>query len=136
MNQVQVVAPDFVAQVWDKVEPFLKNGIESGVNDCTIEQLKTILMRGQQTLLVSVKDNDINGAMTLEVFSSPNERIALITALGGRGVVDKATFAQVEDWARGQGATKVRAWAQEAQARLYRQNAEFNTTRLVVEKKL
>lgn len=136
MNQVQVVAPDFVAQVWSKVEHYLKNSVETGVNDCTVEQLKTLLMRGQQTLLVSVVDNEINGAMTLEVYSTPNERIAMITALGGRSVVDPDTFAQVEEWAKAQGATKVRAWAQEAQARLYRQNAGFNTTRLVVEKKL
>ena len=136
MNQVQVVAPDFVAQVWSKVEHYLKNSVETGVNDCTVDQLKMLLIRGQQTLLVSVVDNEITGAMTLEVYSTPNERIAMITALGGKGVVDTDTFVQVEEWAKAQGATKVRAWAQEAQARLYRQNAGFNTTRLVVEKKL
>ena len=136
MNQVQIVAPDFIAQTWSKVEPFLKNGIETGVNDCTIEQLKTILIRGQQTLLVSVNDNEINGAMTIEVFSSPNQRVALITSLGGRGVVNQETFAQVEEWARAQGATKVRAWACEAQAKLYKQKSGFTTTRYVVEKML
>lgn len=136
MNQVQTVNPDFVAQVWDKISPYLKAGLATGIEDCTLEQLKTILMQGKQTLLVSVKDDEINGAMTIEVFNSPNQRVAHITSLGGKGVVDKNTFAQVEIWAKAQGVTKVRAWACEAQAKLYKRNAEFNTTRFVVEKVL
>ena len=74
--------------------------------------------------------------MTVEVYSVPNERIAHITALAGRGVITPEALSVVEDWARAQGATKFRAWAEEAQARLYRQMAGFNTTRFVVEKRL
>ena len=59
-----------------------------------------------------------------------------ITALGGHGIVNNETFEQVEIWARMQGATKVSAWCQEAQARLYKLKANFNTVRMVVEKDL
>ena len=59
-----------------------------------------------------------------------------ITALGGNGIVNDDTFSQVETWARMQGATKVNAWCQEAQARLYKLKANFNTVRMVVEKDL
>jgi len=60
----------------------------------------------------------------------------LYMLLGGNGIVNNETFSQVEAWARLQGATKVNAWAQEAQARLYKLKANFNTVRMVVEKDL
>jgi hypothetical protein len=74
--------------------------------------------------------------MTVEFSNRPNNRVMFITALGGNGIVNKDTFDQVESWARMQGATKVSAWAQEAQARLYKIKSNFNTVRLVVEKDL
>jgi len=87
--------------------------------------------------LVSVNDkNIINGAMTVEFINRPNDRVMFITALGGNGIVNDETFSQVESWAKSQGATKASAWAQEAQARLYKLKANFNTMRMVVEKDL
>jgi hypothetical protein len=94
-------------------------------------------VRGEQSLLISVnKNNKINGAMTVEFINSPNARTMFITALGGSGIVNDETFSQVETWAKMQGATKASAWAQEAQARLYKLKANFNTVRMVVEKDL
>jgi hypothetical protein len=111
--------------------------MNTSTGDCTVEQLKLLLVRGEQTLLVSVnEDNKLNGAMTVEFINYPNNRVMHITALGGNGIVDSETFSQVESWARLQGATKVSAWAQEAQARLYKIKANFNTVRFVVEKDL
>ena len=57
-------------------------------------------------------------------------------SLGGKGIVNSKTFSQVEKWAKMQGATKSAAWAQEAQARLYKNKAGFTTMRYVMEKKL
>jgi hypothetical protein len=137
MNIVQIVAPNNVYSIWDKVENYLDASINTSTGDCTLEQLKLLLVRGEQTLLVSVdEENVINGAMTVEFQNRPSNRVMFITALGGHGIVNNETFSQVEAWARMQGATKVSAWAQEAQARLYKIKANFNTVRMVVEKDL
>lgn len=136
MNVVQIVPIEYIAQIWSEVQSYLEESNATGTGDVTPDQLKQLLMQGKQTLLVSLNDKEINGAMAVEVYNSPNERIAHITALGGRGVVDQETFAQVEKWARSQGATRIRAWAQEAQARLYQHRAGFSTMRYVVEKSL
>ena len=137
MNTVQIVAPNNIYNNWDKVEAYLKASISVSTHDCTIEQLKMLLIRGEQTLLVSVNDNSkINGAMTVEFINYPNNRVMHITALGGIGIVNDETFSQVESWAKMQGATKASAWAQEAQARLYKIKSNFNTVRYVVEKDL
>ena len=137
MNSVQIVAPNNVYSVWADVENYLNASINVSGGDITLDQLKLILIRGEQTLLVSVDDNKkINGAMTVEFINYPNARTMFITALGGVGIVNNETFSQVETWARMQGATKASAWAQETQARLYKIKANFNTVRMVVEKDL
>ena len=137
MNTVQIVAPNNVYNVWADVENYLNASINVSEGDMTLDQLKLILVRGEQTLLVSVnEENKLNGAMTIEFQNRPNNRVMFITALGGHGIVNNETFSQVESWARMQGATKVSAWAQEAQARLYKIKSNFNTVRMVVEKDL
>ena len=132
--QVQVVAPNLVYQIWGQVEPFFKASELVSTDDCTTDQLKLQLVSGAQTLLVAVKDNEIKGAASLTVSSLPNHRVAQITAMGGRGIVGEEAFNQVVAWAKSQGATKIRAWAREPQARLYRLKVGLNTTTHVVEK--
>lgn len=136
MIQVHTVGSDKVYQIWKDVEGYLKASIETNTGDCTIDQLKVLLVEGKQTLLLGIEDDKIVGAMTVEFVNYPNERVMFITALGGRGIVNNETFSQVETWAKLQGATKSAAWAKEAQARLYQQKAGFTTMRYVMEKKL
>ena len=137
MNTVKVVAPNFIFDVWKDVESFLNASINVSGGDFTLDQLKFSLGKGEQTLLVSVNEqNVINGAMTVEFNNRPNDRVMFITALGGNGIVNDETFSQVESWAKSHGATKASAWAQEAQARLYKIKSNFNTVRYVVEKDL
>ena len=136
MNIVQKVDPSHIHQIWNQVESYLEASIETSTGECTLDQLKGLLVLGTQTLLVAVKEDKIIGAMTIEFINYPNERVMFITALGGRGVVDSETFTQVEEWAKSQGATKVNAWAKKGQAKLYEIKAGFNTVRFVMEKKL
>jgi hypothetical protein len=137
MNTVQIVAPNNIYNVWEDIKEYLNASINVSGGDFTLDQLKLLLVRGEQSLLISVnKNNKINGAMTVEFINSPNARTMFITALGGSGIVNDETFSQVETWAKMQGATKASAWAQEAQARLYKLKANFNTVRMVVEKDL
>ena len=137
MNTVQIVAPNNIYNVWEDIKEYLNASINVSGGDFTLDQLKLLLVRGEQSLLVSVDESSkINGAMTVEFINNANARTMFITALGGNGIVNDETFSQVETWAKMQGATKASAWAQEAQARLYKLKANFNTVRMVVEKDL
>lgn len=137
MNTVQIVVPNNIYNVWEDIKEYLNASINVSGGDFTLDQLKLILARGEQTLLVSVNEKGVlNGAMTVEFINHPNNRVMFITALGGHGIVNNETFSQVEVWAKMQGATKASAWAQEAQARLYKIKSNFNTIRYVVEKDL
>jgi hypothetical protein len=137
MNTVQIVAPNNVYNVWEDIKEYLNASINVSGGDFTLDQLKLLLVRGEQSLLVSVDEKGaLNGAMTVEFINNANARTMFITALGGSGIVNDETFSQVETWAKMQGATKASAWAQETQARLYKIKANFNTIRYVVEKDL
>jgi hypothetical protein len=137
MNTVQIVAPNNVYHVWEDIKEYLNASINVSGGDFTLDQLKLLLVRGEQSLLVSVDEKGaLNGAMTVEFINNANARTMFITALGGSGIVNDETFSQVETWAKMQGATKASAWAQETQARLYKIKANFNTIRYVVEKDL
>ena len=81
-----------------------------------------------------MEDSKIIGAFSVAIQNVPNHRIVHTTAMGGRGLFDEDTVSQYETWAKLQGATKIRAYAKEAQARLYRQKMNLNTTIYVVEK--
>jgi len=121
MNTVQIVAPNNVYHVWEDIKEYLNASINVSGGDFTLDQLKLLLVRGEQSLLVSVDEKGaLNGAMTVEFINNANARTMFITALGGSGIVNDETFSQVETWAKMQGATKASAWAQEAQARLYK----------------
>jgi len=133
--QVQIVAPANIYQIWYKIEPYFEAAELEGTGDCTTSQLKLQLVSGALTLLIAVdSEQTIQGAAALSMQNQPNHRVAVITSLGGRGIVEAEVFEQVVSWAKSQGATKIRAWAKDAQARLYRQKAGLTTTMHVVEK--
>jgi len=136
MKQLHIVNPDYMYQIWDKVEPFFDRAMLAGTDDYNVDQLKMLLVEGKQILFVVVEDEKIIGALAVELINYPNHRVAYTSAIGGKDLFDDDTIKQYEDWARSQGATKIRAFAKDAQARLYKMKIGFDIVTHVVEKKL
>ena len=136
MRQINIVAPDFISQYWNKMEPFFEASFKYSTDDYTIDQLKFLLVSGKQICLVAVDEDEIIGASAVEISNYPNHRVLHITSMGGRALVEPDLIQQFEAWARSQGVTKIRAFAHEAQARLYRMKMGFNTVTHVVEKNI
>ena len=136
MKQMQIVPPNYIHQVWDKVEPFFDRAMIAGIDDYNVDQLKMLLVDGKQSLFVFVEEEKIIGALAVELINFPNHRIAHTSAVGGKGIFDENTIKQYEDWCRAQNATKIRAFAKDAQARLYKIKMGFDMVTHVVEKKL
>jgi hypothetical protein len=134
MIVVQTVPDNYLYSVWPLVEPMLDKALLVSQNDYDIRHLKLYVTSKAQTLLVAVEDNKIVGAATLSLVNYPNYRVATIIAMGGKAIVKPEVFEQVVQWAKAQGATKIRAAARESQARLYRQKAGLDTTMYVIEK--
>ena len=136
MKQIQLVSPDFVCTVWDKIKPFFDASFKFSNDDYNVDQTKMLLVNGVQKLLIAVDDEKIIGASAVEFINYPNQRVLHIVSMGGRALIEPDMIKQFEDWAKSQGATKIRAFAQDAQARLYKMKMGLNTVTHVVEKSI
>jgi hypothetical protein len=137
MKQLQIVSPAYVHQLWGDIKHFFEASCEScTTGDINADQLKAQLATGAQSLFVITNDEGkITGVASVEITNLPNHRVAQITGLGGKDIVGTETFSQFEDWAKAQGVTKIRAWAREPQARLYKK-VGLDAAMIVVEKML
>lgn len=135
--KVQPVPVQLVNQVWSRVEPFIKSAEEKfGGSEYTTEQIKVYLVTGQMMLLVATDDNaEIHGAATVSFINYPNDRVAFVTAIGGKLVTSPETFTQMSDVFKANGATKIQGMAKEAVARLWKRFG-FEEKAILVEVKL
>lgn len=137
MKQVQLVAPGHINAVWPIVRGLLNTAIINYDNsDYDIEHLKVFLIKEFELLFVVIEDNNIIGAYTVEIINHPKHKIAHTTCMGGKGIFDIDTVKQYEDWCKSNGITKIRAYAKDAQARLFKMKLGLNVVTHVVEKTL
>ena len=106
---IQPVPVQIVNQVWDKVEPFIKDAEEKfGGAEYTAEQIKVYLILGEWMLLVATDENkEIQGAATVNFINYPASRVAFVTAIGGKLITSPDTFAQMSSIFKANGATKI-----------------------------
>jgi len=123
-----------VQQAWNDVAPLLASAMVHVDGEYTLDQLKVMLVDGKQTLLVLVDDdNKIQTAFTIEWINYPNDRIAFLTAIGGKGISDKDSYQSFCDTLKAHGATKIQGAARESVARLWRRLG-FKNKHIIVEK--
>jgi hypothetical protein len=138
MNLKIVPVPtQYVTQMWAQAEPFIKSAEEKfGGAEYTSDQIKVYLTLGQWMLLVAVDENEVmHGAATVSFINYPNDRVAYVTAIGGKLVSNPDTFKQMSDIFKANGATKIQGVAKEAIARLW-QRFGFEEKAILVECKL
>lgn len=118
--KIQYVAAEWVNYTWDKVEGFIASALAHSNGDYTPEQAKVLVTQGRWSLIVAVDDSGvIHGAATVEFFNRPDDRVAFITAIGGKLVSSEDTFEQLRAYARSMGATAIEGAARESIARLW-----------------
>lgn len=117
--KIQYVPLEWVNQTWPKVEAFIGAALEYSNGDYTVDQVKTLVTQGAWMLLVAVDDSGIKGAATIHFYNRPNDRVAFITAIGGRLISNPDTFDQLKAFAVSQGATMIEGAARESIARLW-----------------
>lgn len=134
---IELVQPSMVQQQWGRVAPFLDAALKTGGGEYGVDQLKVMLTQGIQALIVVLDDSGaVAGALTVAFENYPNDRIAFVTSVGGRMISDADAWSQFEDWARMNGATKIRGCAHKSVARLWRQKFGVKQRYLIVEKTL
>lgn len=121
-----------VQQAWNDVAPLLASAMVHVDGEYTLDQLKVMLVDGKQTLLVLVdEDNNIQTAFTIEWINYPNDRVAFLTAIGGK--TDLNAFNQFKDWVRASGGTKIQGATFESVARLWKMKLGFKHKYTIME---
>jgi hypothetical protein len=129
---VQPVAPQFVAQLWPQVEPFIAKAEKHGGGDYNMDQIRMYLNMGMWWLVVVTKGEELVGAVTGTFISYPNDRVAFITTTGGEELCNDDALAQLKQILKAQGATKIQAACRESMVRLL-QKIGFSPRYVVVE---
>ena len=131
--KVQYVPTEYTAQSWPKVEEFIKSALNYGHGDYTIDQIKLLVCMGQWLLTIATdEESNIHGAATMSFINYPNERIAFITACGGKFIANKDLIAQLFEVAKSRGATKMQAMVRPSMERLL-SRSKFKSVSTMVE---
>lgn len=116
--KVQHVAPEWVVQVWPDAAPFIAQALEHAGGDYTLEHVQALVSTGQWTLLVAHTDGVVRGAATISFTNRPAQRVAFVTAAGGKNVVNRDTYKQLSELLKSFGATHIEAATRKPIARL------------------
>lgn len=109
--------------------------LECATDDFTLDQMKVYLTNGQWLTLGVFDEADLKGVITVSFTNMPNDRIAFITAIGGKNITNSDTFNQFQTILRAHGATKIQGGVRESVARLWRR-LNFKQRQILVEFKL
>ena len=120
---IRPVDSAYIHQTWHLVKDYiaesLEKGMLNGMPDYTLDHIQAFLSSGQWVLLVAVDEsNTIHGAMTVSFVNYPLNRIAFVTTTGGKLIINKDTFNQLQSIAKYHGATKIQAMARPAMVKL------------------
>jgi hypothetical protein len=121
--KIQTVDNRYVHQTWPLVHSFIEEsvnkGLVSGSPDYNAEHVLAFLASGQWILIVAINESgDVIGAMTMSFINYPMNRVAFVTATGGKFIINKDTFEQLQSIAKYHGATKIQAMARPAMVKL------------------
>lgn len=117
--KIQHVAPEWTARVWPEATPFIADALVHAGGDYTVEQAQTLVNTGQWVLVVAHQDGKLAGAATVCFINRPAQRVAFVTAIGGRLISNKDTYQQLSELLKSFGATHIEGAARESIARLW-----------------
>jgi hypothetical protein len=126
----------YLHQHWDAVAEYLQPALDlSGVEEFNLDQLKVFIANGTWTLFVVVEEDKLCGAVVVSFVNYPNDRIAFVTAIGGKFISSKETSDKFKELLKTMGATKIQGYARESVARLWKRIG-FENKQILVEYRL
>jgi hypothetical protein len=117
---VMKILPQQVYGLWDRIAELLGKAIPYAGGDYSLDQVKLYLTSGHWSLLGIFKDKELTGAIAITYMNMPNDRIAYITLIGGKNVINPDTYQQFKTILKDHNATKIQGGARPSVARLWR----------------
>ena len=126
------ITPRELPQVWDVVAPMLQKAIDLDPEDTSQQHVNYAIRTGAQHLLVWEEPGEgLTGAATVSFIDYPNERVAHVILMGGKGIVKPHVFEQAKNWMRSQGATRAQCWCKDHLVGMYEKMGMTNTHKVM-----
>ena len=87
-SELYVVPPQLVHKYWHMAEPHLKLAIEKGNGEFDLNDLRYVCSRGEQQLLMVMRDDKCHCALTTIQYNFPRFRQMYISYIGGKNTKD------------------------------------------------
>ena len=104
-SELFVVPSHLVHKYWSLAEPHLKKAVDKGNGEFSLSDLQYVCSRGEQQLLMVMRDNKCHCALTTIFYNFPKFRTCYISYIGGRNTKDG--WKQFTDWAMSQGCDRI-----------------------------
>jgi hypothetical protein len=98
---------------------------ESCEDECTPDQLRLLLSRGERVLVRLDAEDGIRGWAAFRVDNLPNMRVFHVTNLAARNGKFQEFFGELKDLARGLGCVRVRCSCKPLQAKIFKNKCGF-----------
>lgn len=115
--KLEVVPNAYVHAVWPKVAQLIAPAYDHS-DEYTLDQTRSYVSSGAWTLLVITKDTEITGALVVNVFNRPNDRVCFVQAIGGRDAVNSSIMGQLKVLSAQWGASTIECAARPSMVRL------------------
>lgn len=117
---IQFVPVEYVHQTWPLVETFIADALEYCHGEYTPDQVRVLVAHGAWVLYVAVDDaGALHGAGTVQFDNRPNDRVAYVTAIGGKLFTSQDTWQQFVALLKARGATRIEGAVRDSMARLW-----------------
>jgi hypothetical protein len=121
---------------WEEIAKYLQPALDvCDVEEFNLDQMKGFISSGQWLLFVAEQDKAILGCAVVSFLNYPNDRIAFVTAIGGKFISSRDTSDKFKALLKKMGATKIQGYANESVARLWKRIG-FVNKQILVEHKL
>lgn len=126
---IRFVDTAFVNQTWPHAEQFIAEAMDKGgggafpewASNYNLHHIQAFVASGAWLLIVAVDENGvIHGACTVSFINYPLHRVAFVTAIGGKLISGKETFAEFKQILKRYGATKIQGYGRESIVRLWK----------------
>jgi len=119
---LRLIPTELVPDFWPQLSPYIEVAFqEAGVTEYGLAEAEQYLLAGHWVAVgVFGEDNHMQGALTICVLSYPHEKMAFVTAIGGRHMTNTSNWEQLRAICRDLGCAKLQAYSRESVARLWK----------------
>lgn len=126
---INLIQKEHLDMFWNQISPLLEKGLMYCQDELNIDQLRLLAVQGSIKIAVGLNDQDqIVGAIALEVVNYPNYRCANVVSYGGEDLfASEQDFDVIKRYLKTIGISFIQGWCRPAQARLFKSRYGFST---------